>query len=308
MRKFKLVKTYPGSPELGFILTSAKGWGNAYYSAHEHPEFWEEIIEYPVGTEVFNSQTHSTYIKKEDGWYKKPEKIRYTDEIITKANHINVVENKTTAKDYEILSWKYNDKIFAKDNSKTKDKLIYCEEGTWLSLIDLENDRNNFYKIYSVKRLSDGEIFTVGDNTNAGTIKEFSICGNTLQLKVDGLIFLDNYLVKHIKQPLFKTEDGVNLFEGDECYLLHLPLDTKTNLEYSKTLMRKEILPNPSYRLIFSTKEKAEKYILMNKPCLSLQDIKNFLNQVREKKSYFKTCEDELEFQFEIEKIAKSKL
>jgi hypothetical protein len=303
MRKFKLVKTYPGSPELGFILTSAKGWGNAYYSAHEHPEFWEEIIEYPVGTEVFNSQTHSTYIKKEDGWYKKPEKIRYTDEIITKANHINVVENKTTAKDYEILSWKYNDRIFAKDNPKTKDKLIYCEEGTWLSLIDLENDRNNFYKIYSVKRLSDGEIFTVGDNTNAGTIKEFSICGNTLQLKVDGLIFLDNYLVKHIKQPLFKTEDGVDIFEGDIIFGINN--DWKVFSHYTD-LQNK--VKSWGTKPIFLTKEKAEEYILMNKPCLSLQDIKNFLNQVREKKSYFKTCEDELEFQFEIEKIAKSKL
>lgn len=430
MKKFKLVKNYPDSmleigDELVFnaeqklITREIEGFEYEYSldNCIKYKEFWEEIIEYPVETEVFNSQTHSTYIRKEDGWYKKSEKIGYTDEIIAKANYINVVENKTTEKDYEILSWKYDNKIFAKDNPKAKseDGLIYCEEGTWLSLVDLENNRNNFYKAHSVKRLSDNSVFTIGDTiicekqeTKIASFKideqvflivEFektlthtpsnlkikdcvlsliekavekdyeilSICGtknhplpktilylkdvykndftghltasskcwqiNSVKRISDSEVFnLGDKLTKGViskitlsdfnegiyvdtenyvglplnewiksKQPILKTEDGIEIFEGDEVTWLYSSGFQICSTRRAETTMLKDLR-------YFSTKEKAEEYILMNKPCLSLQDIKNFLNQVRKKKSYFKTCEDELEFQFELEKIAKSKL
>ena len=38
-RKFKLIKEYPGSPELGFITDETM------YSSASYPEFWEEIEE-----------------------------------------------------------------------------------------------------------------------------------------------------------------------------------------------------------------------------------------------------------------------
>ena len=48
----------------------------------------------------------------------------------------------------------------------------------------------------------------------------------------------------------------------------------------------------PQYEKYFSTKEKAEEYILLNKPCLSLNDIKfaiSKINNPEEKRNKLKT-------------------
>lgn len=52
----------------------------------------EETVEYPINTEVLNTQTNSIYIKKENGWYKASYKTGYTDEMIAKSNYINIIE------------------------------------------------------------------------------------------------------------------------------------------------------------------------------------------------------------------------
>lgn len=48
-------------------------------------------ISYPVGIKVFNSNTKNTYIKKEDGWYKEPEKTAYTDKDISKLTFLSLI-------------------------------------------------------------------------------------------------------------------------------------------------------------------------------------------------------------------------
>lgn len=80
-----------------------------------------------------------------------------------------------------------------------------------------------------------------------------------------------DYLQEHVKQPLFTTEDGVDIFEGDIYFLVTEKYNygiayTRNNSNYSKTLQ------NNNKR--FSTKEAAEEYVLLNKPCLSLKEIK----------------------------------
>jgi len=257
MKKFKLIQTYPGSPELGFVITPTNGWGNTYNNAHKYPEFWEEIIEYPVGTEAFNSQTHSTYIKKEDGWYKKSEKIGYTDEIIAKANHINVVENKTIAKDYEILSY--------------ISKLKNC-------IIDSKNPlfNNGVWDIHSVKRLSDGEVFTLGDIV--GTLGfNFPVVEFNLHDE-ENTVVADSYDkknssgryncrlkdLKKVRKPLFKTEDGVDIFKGDFSYFLTRDFKLTDKKSYHGG--------GEHSGWYFASKEKAEEFVLMNKPLLSISD------------------------------------
>lgn len=113
------------------------------------------------------------------------------------------------------------------------------------------------------------EIFTIGDKTNNGTISKFEI-------DVHGIrVFFEekpkNYNVslnslKHIKQPLFTTEDGVDIYEDKEfnCVNQHLYLFKEKGLC---------CINLGSHIKIFSTKEAAEEYILMNKPCLSLNDV-----------------------------------
>ena len=125
------------------------------------------------------------------------------------------------------------------------------------------------FNIRSVKRLSDSEVFTVGDfvkETITGQckgweIKEFSLkdsrcfsCG----------VNINN--IEKLKEVLFTTEDGVDIFEGDtyyvanikswQCYKHYANIDGNTGLDK-----------------YFSTKEAAEEYILMNKPCLSINNV-----------------------------------
>jgi len=221
--KYILKKEYPGSPKLGYIVT--KGTLN-WSQLKDYPEFWEEIIEYPIDTKVFNEQTKAIYIKKEDGWYKTSDKTAYTDEMITKSNHINIIKDKVIEKDYKILSFKHlnNDLIYDEyqeiyRNETSTRPIGYCLE---------------FYKIHSVKRLSDSEIFTIDDKVIDGNIiNEFELIDNKLKVwtvhpsytipikpKDNGSItgcgnmsfnWLNN--IKKFKQKLFTTEQRSEIEE-----------------------------------------------------------------------------------------------
>jgi len=72
--------------------------------------------------------------------------------------------------------------------------------------------------------------------------------------------------------PLFKTEDGVDIFEGDKVYFVNI-----TNQRFNIDICLQADLYK-SHLLYFSTKEKAEEYILMNKPCLSINNVLGIYN------------------------------
>jgi len=237
-KKYKLIKKYPGSPELGYILEQLKNQKNQddnyYYhglwlNPSKYPEFWEEIVE----------------------------------------------------KDYEILSFKYgngcsyyhtlrNNNYYVQSDQSIKSSTNYTLKQ---QLNDLENNR---CVIHSVQRLSDGEVFTIGDNTHlTGKIKYFQICRKSNLLIVgfnDGEDILE--FVEHFKQPLFTTEDGVDIFEGDKYYPVGFSKEIPGSCEWYVVEGEHKYLFKYS-KYIFSTKEKAEEYILMNKPCLSITDIYN---------------------------------
>lgn len=98
-------------------------------------------------------------------------------------------------KDYEILSVITN-------NNKFIEK-VYNQDATI----------EPYWKIHSVKRLSDGEIFTIGDKTENGIIKSifipFEFGTTTVCIQCDnkkGVYLKDT---KKIKQSLFTTEPTV---------------------------------------------------------------------------------------------------
>lgn len=215
MRKFKLIKEYPGSPKLGTILT------------HEELQYcnWNE----------------------------------YYQEVIEK--------------DYEVLSF-----------ITIESELIKYKD------LDIDDDLNcdKYLKIYSVKR-NDGEIFTIGDKVfteySNYTINKINIVNdkcmitalyNTNNPNGSRLHYNLNNL-KKAKQPLFTTEDGVDIFEGDWYFRAAtegIVFDTISKYKASS----KNAYPDnkyPDYHVNFSTKEAAEEYIIMNKPCLSINDILN---------------------------------
>lgn len=173
-------------------------------------------------------------------------------------------------KDYEILE------IQGKYGSISSYKKQYDE--------DLKDK-----SIYKIKRLSDGEIFTIGDeikiNLCEKRIKKFEIKNNDLIIWFHSLFFSEDkklikdkpgnccsdyiHNIEKIKQPLFTTEDGVDIFEGDTVWHTNLNTNKKP---YSSIV--EYIEPFTPVKGLFSTKEKAEEYIIMNKPCLSLKDVK----------------------------------
>ena len=170
-------------------------------------------------------------------------------------------------KDYEILSL-------------IEGKFIYpCDKYSKDFINQLFNTLG--INIHSVKRLSDGEVFTIGDKVFNEYVNNYTInkiCIVNDKCMVSALYDTNNpngsrlhynlNNLKKAKQPLFTTEDGVDIFEGEyyypvekEFYFLH---EKQTNHHCT----------NEEKFWIFSTKEKAEEYILMNKPVLSLKEIK----------------------------------
>ena len=170
-------------------------------------------------------------------------------------------------KEYEILS-------FTPKNNK---KCIYTEKESSASdwkKYNIPNSGHDFLEIHSIKRINDGEIFTIGDMVKAinktSKIESFIFVNKLiLTAKLDKVEFPASYSLVYLnktKPKLFTTEDGVDIFKGDTFYWLDKGLNIG-NSGYSK------IYTNIINTLYFSTKEKAEEYILMNKRCLSINDI-----------------------------------
>jgi len=234
MERYKLIEEYAGSPKLGFILDDS----------------WK--IEQGAG----NHATH------------------YVNQIAFNPKHYPKQWERIIEKDYEILSFtKVDSNCVPKDGIGT---LFYLQENGLFSSIHkhsyrteiqlLEGGcsvRTGFFAINSVKRLSDGEIFTIGDNTKYGCIDKFYIKNNYL-LSTTVLESNGRYLkyLEKIKQPLFTTEDGVDIF--NPTLLWRVSKSSFYFNKYGDYMIQK----GSCAYLCFSTKEKAEEYILMNKPFL----------------------------------------
>jgi len=142
---------------------------------------------------------------------------------------------------------------------------------------------DEFWNIRVVKRLSDGEIFKIGDviQTYKGgsryKINSISLAHEKEALK-QGIWINYNGGSQHfsntikVKDKLLTTEDGVDIYVGDETWILH---------KNSWHLSPKPIKHNneswfqsgePAH-WEFSTKEAAENYVFNHKPCLSFDDI-----------------------------------
>lgn len=268
MKKYKLIKEYPGSPKIGFVLDESykiKHGGldsNPYYlnnlafNPDNHLEFWEEVIE----------------------------------------------------KDYEILSFICNKDLegLSKGDFLTKgiDLLFSGKSKTGSHFLNSNEETLllcNHWSIHSVKRLSDGEVFTIGDITKlTSKIKYFEIDKQSNLLIVrfkdgeDILCFL-----KKSKIPLFTTEDGINIYENDEYTWVASenhgsirPYEMYTVSKANKDQRRSD-LEFPGRFHNFSTRKLAEEYILLNKPCLCVNDLatiyktaKNILREDLHENSY----------------------
>jgi len=176
-------------------------------------------------------------------------------------------------KDYEIVSLKNNtfSMTFVTDFSKfTPERALFYEK---------------YLTIYSVKRLSDGEIFTVGDNTKYGCIDTFYIKNNYLMVTTI-LESIGRYLkdIILLKKPLFTTEDGVDIYNGTNFWNVSI-FYILNEFQVTNDIYPLGFIKDGSKQ--FSIKEKAEEYILMNKPCISLKEV---LDNYNTKPGYNTPC------------------
>lgn len=232
MRKFKLIKEYPGSPGLNNIVYKQKAntyglisspYGISWPEQHveSDSEYWEEIIE----------------------------------------------------KDYEILSYynQFNNCYYRLDSQLNN---RWCNKDG-IAPFYKEEDLN-FCSIHSVKRLSDGEIFTIGDKitcmkqefviTSFETNKYKMLIANWYNSK-NSFSGSNILYLEHSKKPLFTTKDGVEIFDNDFYWMINkgcwiaFEFKAEERLHYNHEF------------LSFSTKKAAEEYMIMNKPCLSYNDV-----------------------------------
>lgn len=156
--------------------------------------------------------------------------------------------------------------------------------------------------ILKVKRLSDGEYLSIGDNSNFGRICGFKIEGDKMKVlyaAVGDWQWISSIRKEKSNPPgLFKTEDGVDVFEGGKFFFVH-----EGNWFISGEIVAfgnepVKVWKNEDIKT-FSTKEAAQEYVLMNKPCLSVNDAL---------KTFYLSKGPNEEFSNDIKELAKDKI
>ncbi len=215
------------------------------------------IQKYPGSTKV--GSTIIIDSSQETGYYS--ENPEFWEEVIQK--------------DYEILSFLlYGDSLCERFSNTFNG---YSEKAI------LEKKE---HLIHSVKRLDDGEIFTVGDRAQSvGGYPHVITAIEVRQKNVsrgekDGIdrIWLNweensggNWLEssEKVKTPLFKTEDGVDVFEGD--FYWYVGVDYTYHIKKAD----KVFIPH----IPFSSKAKAKEYITLKEIRYSLEDVLKTVNR-----------------------------
>lgn len=215
----------------------------------------------------------NTKIFKLNGPYKaipNDEDVTYSKDckFFAKKENAQKYINENKSKEYEILSFIHkfnhiphtlrdnNQYVFEQNSSNSQNKYKSKE------LIN-----NSDWKIHSIKRLSDGVIFTIGDKIILGkfnlavTLKKIEFESAPADKNTGKLTFITD------SSNLFKSWKLSELSPYKSIYFVDGWKIKECN-ERSKIQEEK----------YFNTKEEAEQFIILNKPCLSLQDIKNVVN------------------------------
>jgi hypothetical protein len=255
MKKYKLIKEYPGSPKLGTVVE------------YKDDQYQLYLIENKTSN---YGQFPKTYVENLPEFWEKIKEQEYKILSFSKPKIIEAGNN--------IFTLRENGNYFNHSNPNFG---IGIATGLPISYF-LSPEQG--HEIHSIQRLYDGEIFTIGDEIefygDEFIITDFSIdldWGGQIRVgRMGGAIAFSG--IKKLKKPLFKTEDGVEVYEGDDVYIMD-----NYFLKYIEKVS--ELQAYKTWRLTFKYKEKAKEYILMNKPCLSLQeiiDIIGFKNNIRQ--------------------------
>lgn len=203
--------------------------------------------------------------------------------------HAEIVENSNdwleiTKPEYTILSYKCKNKILYYTITEDNHRWFSSNKNDMYQTNEMEIEVNSHlgFTIHSVKRLSDGEIFTVGDKYNWKSNKNRTNIIRQILLEDNKILIHDSeYIseeydadldqIEKVKQPLFTTEDGVDIYKGNTYYYINTGFIGETQE------VKNAICPIMKGAYTFSTKQAAEEYIIMNKPCLSYSDLERLI-------------------------------
>jgi hypothetical protein len=254
-KKYKILKDFPGNGDkVGSYVTYHPRTFPEYFGdsgqrycakyVENYPEFFEEFVNYEI-LELKNI-CNNIY------WYKT---IQGTWSCFP---HVITPEYK---------NWeRRRDKVWNDSVSKT---------GLGKNL-DFYLSREYFI-ISRIKRLSDGQVFSIGD-----TVKDRSGCICTIneiwlnpncntQILFNHLN--ENIYIDDVVKPLFTSEDGVNIYPGDSYWLVRK--------DFSLIEVTADICyENPEPLKTFSTKTSAKNYIKENKPMYSYKDVKSIVEEL----------------------------
>lgn len=234
LKKYKLVREYPGSPKLGTnaIYDNGNGYRIEGYgfvtlnTVENYSEFWEEIKGYP---KIISFRSHGQIYDFPNGYDKQ-----------------------------------FDNKIFA---------------------------NQVLFEIYQVA-VSENEVFTVGDRVihnhkdgtkRHGNITRFTYKEPHMYVDVDydktsGYSFATIDTIEKHKQSLFTTEDRVDKYFGDMYYYIVVNSILANSW---KAMIDRVDWENPSKpplgQIQFDDRDKAEEWILNNKPIFSMKDIDDAL-------------------------------
>ena len=282
MKKYKLIKKLPfeGSPDIGYISTKtmekdgAHYWNHNWFHPEDYPEFWEEVKDY----QILSMKNSSGYIYP----VKPNENLTYELKHHTINSVLRMSDNTTFTID-DIIGIHYTiggtdcpmliSKIYYKDDILYTD-VVYFSETEVIALDGLPKPFSELCPKLCVpvgtkfRHKNKDQVYTISSHQwNVVEISWLFIeqeCKAVFTVDVANQYFSNRTWI--ICNPLFKTEDGVEIFEDnyfcdvDPCWVI------------SRRICGKEFEPLKDYKY-FSTKEAARNYVNMNKPLYSKKDI-----------------------------------
>lgn len=288
--RYKLIKSYPGRPGVGMeVILDDRG---QYVSKdiqifpkdeiEKFPEFWElqkdyEILRFTDGFNIFYKQTNGMFTINTQYIYEEKTLLFKCGKI----SGFGIYQIKRLS-DGEVFT--VGDVIGCRDSNHTLTNIfIYKNELRFLmDFQDYLKHKASSYTLNYIKPVKnyrftteDGIKIFEGDsywvvNTKLWTMWKQTARQNT-ELNKGALAFSKKELAEGYvffnKKPLFTTEDGVDIYEGDDYYRVN------TNWNLATLTMGERFSNSYAGAKFFSTKEAAEEYIDRNKPVFSKNDI-----------------------------------
>lgn len=204
-----------------------------------------------------------TLIREFAEWYRKTQG-NCSAEMWGKDLFEEFKKSKEVKKDYEIQSFYDNYKNVITWTSGGKFGMLNFHE--WV-----EDCLKLQYEIHSVKRLSDGVTFSIGDITNFGKIEKFHLYNKEMIAEFEGGMrsaHFNNLQKVEPKQKLF-TCGNFTIYEGDDVWCVN-----GGYFVFVKYGITKVIYDDLKYHCqFFKTEKEANDWVVWNKPQLSLSEV-----------------------------------